>query len=113
MPAFRAAVWCPPRAAPAFVNTYLVTATNPKGIIFFMAFLPQFVDPTAGITRQLWILAITFVVLAIVNATLYAVFAGHAARLLASGRARRWFHVGGGSLLSAAGIWTALARRVG
>jgi homoserine/homoserine lactone efflux protein len=94
-----------------FVNTYAVTATNPKGIIFFMAFLPQFVDPAAPVARQMWILAVTFVALAIVNATLYTVFAGYAASLLISGKARRWFNFGGGSLLSAAGIWTLLARR--
>lgn len=94
-----------------FLNTYAVTATNPKGIIFYMAFLPQFVDPTAHAPRQLWILAATFVTLAIINATLYTTFAGYAAKVLASARARRFFNLGGGSLLSAAGIWTALARR--
>ncbi len=30
-----------------FANTYLVTALNPKGIVFFVAFLPQFIDPRA------------------------------------------------------------------
>jgi threonine/homoserine/homoserine lactone efflux protein len=94
-----------------FLTTYAVTATNPKGIVFFMAFLPQFVDPTAHVAAQMWVLAVTFVSLAIVNATLYTVFAGYAATLLASSRARRCFNVGGGSLLSAAGIWTVLARR--
>jgi threonine/homoserine/homoserine lactone efflux protein len=96
-----------------FLNTYMVTATNPKGIIFFMAFLPQFIDTAAGsAVRQMWLLATTFVALAIVNATLYTVFAGYAAALLASGKARRWFNFGGGSLLSAAGVWIAFGRRV-
>ena len=96
-----------------FLNTYIVTATNPKGIIFFVAFLPQFVDTAAGSAgKQLWILAITFVSLAIVNATVYTIFAGYAAARLASGKARRWFNLGGGSLLSAAGLWIALGRRV-
>lgn len=96
-----------------FLNTYIVTATNPKGIIFFMAFLPQFVDTAAGTAvEQMWVLAITFVSLAIVNSTLYTIFAGYAAALLASGTARRWFNLGGGSLLSAAGLWIALGRRV-
>src|SRR3982751_6877574 len=58
-----------------FGNTYLVTALNPKGIVFFVAFLPQFISPGADVTRQLWILASTFVVMAGLNATLYAVFA--------------------------------------
>jgi len=95
-----------------FANTWLVTALNPKGIIFFVAFLPQFLNPDADVTRQLWLLATTFVVLATVNATLYAVFAASASRLLASPRAQRRFNLSGGALLSVAGIWALLAKRV-
>lgn len=103
-------------AAPAsrwkvFANTYLVTALNPKGIVFFVAFLPQFLDVNAPVAPQLWVLAVTFVVLAAINATLYAVFAGSARRLLTSARAQRRFNLAGGSLLSAAGVWALLAKR--
>lgn len=94
-----------------FLNTYAVTATNPKGIIFYMAFLPQFLDTRSAAAGQLFILAATFVTLAIVNATLYVTFASGAARLLTSEGAGRAFNLGGGSLLSAAGVWTAVARR--
>ncbi len=94
-----------------FANTYLVTALNPKGIVFFVAFLPQFIRPGAPIAQQLWILAATFVTLAAINATAYAVCAGAAGRLLASPRAQRRFHLAGGSLLGAAGIWALMARR--
>ena len=94
-----------------FANTYMVTALNPKGIIFFVAFLPQFINPAAPMGRQLWVLAATFVAMATLNATLYAVFAGSARRLLASPRAQRGFNLAGGSLLSAAGVWALLARR--
>ena len=94
-----------------FANTYLVTALNPNGIVFFVAFLPQFIDPAADAAQQLWTLAVTFVVLATLNATLYAVFAASARRWLASPRARRGFSLAGGTLLSAAGVWALLARR--
>lgn len=94
-----------------FANTYLVTALNPKGIVFFVAFLPQFIDPGADAARQLWILGATFVVMATINATLYAVFAGAARRLLSSAGAQRRFNLSGGALLSAAGVWALLARR--
>ena len=105
-------------AAPAsrwklFANTYLVTALNPKGIVFFVAFLPQFISPAADVTRQMWVLAVTFVTMAALNATLYAVFAGSARKLLSSPRAQRRFNLTGGSLLSAAGIWALMARRPG
>jgi threonine/homoserine/homoserine lactone efflux protein len=94
-----------------FANTYLVTALNPKGIVFFVAFLPQFIDPSAGVTQQLWVLAVTFVTMATLNASLYAVFAASARKLLASPRAQRRFNLSGGSLLGAAGVWALLAKR--
>ena len=94
-----------------FANTWLVTALNPKGIVFFVAFLPQFVTPGADAARQLWILAATFVLMAIVNATLYAVFAAAAHRMLTAQRAQRGFNLAGGTLLAVAGVWALLARR--
>ncbi|MDM0070883.1 LysE family translocator [Variovorax sp. J31P207] len=110
-PAVLAAPAAPGSRWKLFANTYLVTALNPKGIVFFVAFLPQFIDPRASVTHQLWVLALTFVFMAALNATLYAVFAGSARRLLASPRAQRRFNLAGGSLLSAAGVWALLARR--
>ncbi len=94
-----------------FANAYLVTALNPKGIVFFVAFLPQFISQNSNVTQQLWVLAVTFVVMSTLNATLYTLFAGSARTLLASPRAQRCFNFAGGSLLSAAGIWALLAKR--
>ena len=93
-----------------FANTYVVTALNPKGMIFFVAFLPQFLDPAGNVTMQLWVLSATFVVLATINATLYAVFATTAPGL--TRRAQRRSIFAGGSLLTGAGVWALLARRV-
>jgi len=101
----------PSSAARLFLNTYAVTALNPKGIVFFIAFLPQFLVTGEPVAPQLWLLAITFVALATVNATLYAVFAAAARRLLSSSRAQRTFNLSGGALLCAAGTWAVLARR--
>ncbi|MGE0800990.1 MAG: LysE family translocator [Lautropia sp.] len=94
-----------------FAQTYLVTALNPKGIVFFVAFLPQFLTPAAPVAPQLWLLSVTFVVLATLSAGLYALFASQARRLLATPRARRRFESGGGALLVGAGVWALLARR--
>ena len=104
-----------PAAKPAsrwrlFANTWLVTALNPKGMIFFVAFLPQFIDARGDVTSQLWLLSATFVTLATINATLYAVFAATARRVLTSPVAQRRFHIVGGSLLTGAGIWALFAR---
>jgi threonine/homoserine/homoserine lactone efflux protein len=94
-----------------FVNTYLVTALNPKGVVFFVAFLPQFVDSTSPVRTQLWILAMTFVALAALITTAYAMFAGSARQAFVSPRAQRRFNLVGGTLLSSAGLWALLARR--
>jgi threonine/homoserine/homoserine lactone efflux protein len=96
-----------------FANTWLVTALNPKGIVFFVAFLPQFLDPTGDVNRQQWVLATSFVALATLNAAMYATFAAAARRLLASRRAQRRFDLAGGTLLAAAGIWALLVKRPG
>jgi threonine/homoserine/homoserine lactone efflux protein len=95
-----------------FANTWLVTALNPKGIIFFVAFLPQFIHHGgASVNLQLLVLAGTFVAMATLNATLYSMFADAARRVLASPRAQRRFHLAGGTLLCGAGVWALLARR--
>jgi len=94
-----------------FAGTYLVTALNPKGIVFFVAFLPQFLNASAPVAPQLWILAATFVVLAALNAGLYAIFASSARLLLASPRTQKRFNLVGGSIISAAGVWALLAKR--
>lgn len=94
-----------------FANTYLVTALNPKGMVFFVAFLPQFLNPAEPVAPQLWVLGGTFVFLAALNAGLYAVFASAARTLLESPRAQKRFNLLGGSLLSAAGVWALLAKR--
>jgi threonine/homoserine/homoserine lactone efflux protein len=93
-----------------FVNTYLVTALNPKGMVFFVAFLPQFIVPGRSVTQQLWVLASTFVVLATLNAAMYAVFAASAREVLAAPKVQRRFNMAGGVLLSLAGIWALLAK---
>ncbi len=95
-----------------FTNTYLVTTLNPKSIMFFIAFLPHFIDHTSRVAPQMWLLAATFVILATINSALYAVFAASARRLLSSSHAQRRFNLAGGSLLSIAGIWSLLAKRV-
>ena len=74
-----------------FVSTYLVTALNPKGVVFFVAFLPQFVDSNSPAGPQLWILAITFVTLAALITTVYAVSASSAREVFLSSRAQKPF----------------------
>jgi len=94
-----------------FKGAFVVTALNPKSIAFFVIFLPQFVNSDSRILPQLLLLGTTFLILAFVNAALYAFFAGHLHDRMESQGARRWFHRCGGSVLVGAGIFTAALQR--
>ena len=60
-----------------FSQGALVAALNPKTALFFVAFLPQFVDPSQGaITVQLLVLGCLFVLLALISDSIYALVAG-------------------------------------
>ena len=94
-----------------FKSAYIVTALNPKSIAFFVAFFPQFIDHSGPSFFQLGLLGATFLGLAGINASLYAVFAGQFNRFLGSERFSKLFARGGGAALIGAGIMTAGLRR--
>jgi homoserine/homoserine lactone efflux protein len=94
-----------------FWRSWLVTTLNPKGIAFYVAFLPHFVAPAAPIAPQLVLLGTTFVILGIINAALYALFASSIRRSFKSSRAMAWMNRVSGSFLIGAGIMTAAIRR--
>ncbi len=89
-----------------FASAWLVTALNPKSIVFFVAFVPQFIGSDASFLEQGSVLLPTFVVLASCNAALYALLAGAAAARLTSAKAQRRFGYGGGAVLVGAGALT-------
>lgn len=92
-------------------HAFAVTALNPKGIVFFIAFLPQFISPAAPVAPQLFVLGATFLLLAIVNAVAYAFLAGGMRQRLRQPRLMRAMNRTGGGLLVGAGIMTAALRR--
>ena len=92
-------------------SSFIVTALNPKGIAFFVAFLPQFVDPLKPAFSQLTLLGGTFLLLATINSALYAIFAGQLGEQMKKKTIRKWFNRCGGSALIGAGIFTAAMQR--
>ena len=86
-------------------HTYAVTALNPKGILFFVAFVPQFLDAARPFWSQVATLEATFVTLATLNATLFALVAATARRTLRQPGTRRAVNRTGGSLLVGAGLF--------
>ncbi len=100
----------PASAAKLFGHAFVVTALNPKGMTFFVAFLPQFVDPSADFLHQMLVFQATFLTLAFANALGYALIASRVRSLVANERIVRAFNRTGGSLLIGAGIGVAATR---
>lgn len=94
-----------------FRSAFLVTALNPKDIIFFVAFLPQFVNPEAAVLPQWLILMATLLCLVGMNISFYTCFAGAVRHRIQSYQARKRLNrLGGGALISA-GLITATLQR--
>lgn len=94
-----------------FVSTYVVTALNPKSIVFFVAFVPQFVVADAPVLPQFVALEATFLTLAGINAALWALLAGEMRAWFRRPTTLRLVNRLGGSMLIGAGLLTAAARR--
>lgn len=92
-----------------YLRGFLVGLTNPKTLLFYGAFLPQFITPDPSAPDQLRLLAVTFLIMAIVLDGLWAILAGRLRALLGT-HARLRNRLTGG-LLIGAGLGLALARR--
>ena len=99
-----------PRSARGIVmRGFLVSLTNPKTLLFYGAFFPQFVDPNQPVDPQIALLVMTFLMLAILVDGGWAMLAGRARRLLST-RGRLRNRLSGGVLVGA-GAALAMARR--
>jgi threonine/homoserine/homoserine lactone efflux protein len=103
----------PVAARRLFWQGALVNVLNPKTALFFLAFLPQFVDPHRGaVALQAAVLGVVFVALAVVSDSTYAVVtAALATRLRDSRRAQQVRRYVSGIIFVALGVTAAAARR--
>lgn len=95
-----------------FRNVLAITSLNPKGIIFYTAFMPQFINPNSSITPQLVTLACTFLVLAFINALSYSLLANKIANYFNSIKRKKWLNFSGAISLISAGAITLTAKQV-
>lgn len=94
-----------------FRDSFLITALNPKGILFFVAFVPQFIDPALPYTPQAATYVLTFTALGIINAAVFAFAAAGARQTIRRPKVMKIAMRSGGSLLMMAGIAAAFTRR--
>lgn len=95
-----------------FSRAWAVTVLNPKSILFFIAFVPQFISTNGSFVLQSSILLITFVTLAMTNVSVYMSLAGYLGGKLSTASAQRKVqYLGGGTLLTAGTLTLALKHR--
>ncbi|MDN3721930.1 LysE family translocator [Roseibium salinum] len=86
-----------------FLKSFMVAVTNPKGYLFFSAFLPQFIDPMAPQVQQYAVLALVFAGIDFLVMLGYALLGSQAVRILRGSGALWLDRICGGALLTLAG----------
>ncbi|HEY9030308.1 MAG TPA: LysE family translocator [Kangiella sp.] len=88
-------------------DSLIVTALNPKGIIFFMAFFPLFIAPDKAVLPQMIILAFSFLLVSGASALFYALSSGYLRHKVHSAHFQNGFNKVSGGMLVGAGVVTA------
>lgn len=89
---------------------FIVIWSNPKALLFFGAFIPQFIDPAGSAAMQTVMLGSIFMVVATLFDSVYAIAAGGAGGWLSRERVRLTERISG-TFLIGGGLWLAFARR--
>lgn len=92
-----------------FLQGFLVAVSNPKTLVFFGAFFPQFIDPAGDYALQISVMGVTALVFAVASDSAYAVVAARAGRLLSARRVKLLSRISGGFLIGG-GLWLAFSR---
>src|ERR1700761_6397046 len=99
----------PPPRGGFFLQGFLVLLSNPKVLVFFGAFIPQFMDMSQPHVPQVALLGITFMATAVLTDGAYALAAGRARKFFSKQRTRLMSRISGGFMIGG-GIWLALTR---
>lgn len=100
-----------PSISSTFSRGFVVSLTNPKTILFFGAFLPQFIMDGGSYSYQIIVLSVTFLILATLFDSIYAVLAGHVQSYLKDLNSYKLRHGISGGLFVVASFWLALTRK--
>lgn len=98
-------------ASTSFCRGFWISLTNPKTILFFSAFLPQFAGGTGNYPAQIGLLSVTFLCMAIVLDSSYALLSTRLRSLLSARNTAATQNYISGILYLCAGAWLAALRR--
>ena len=93
-----------------FLQGFIVIVSNPKMLVLFGAMIPPFVTPGGDPVQQILLFGLTFMAIASIGDTLYALMAGKAGAWLSRSRIRA-LEIASGCFLLGGGIWMALRGR--
>jgi threonine/homoserine/homoserine lactone efflux protein len=99
----------PPPRGGFFLQGFLVLLSNPKVLVFFGAFIPQFMDMSRDHVSQVSLLGVTFMVIAGITDAMYAMLSGRVRSIFSARRTRLLSRVSGGFMIGG-GVWLALTR---
>jgi homoserine/homoserine lactone efflux protein len=88
----------------------IVALSNPKTLLFFGAFFPQFIDHTRDYVPQIAIMGLSAMTISAISDSAYALASGRAGRALSAKRVRLLSRLSGGCLIGG-GVWLAVSRR--
>jgi homoserine/homoserine lactone efflux protein len=109
-PSPTAAAGAAPRPRGGFLlQGFLVMLSNPKALLFFGAFIPQFIDPALDHVWQVALLGATAMLCALVTDGAYALLTGRAGAAMSRRRVRLAAQLSGLALIGG-GAWLALQR---
>ena len=101
-----------PSRTSSFQRGFWVSLTNPKTILFFSAFLPQFVNMDSSYLVQISILSAVFLTMAVVLDSAYALLAGHFSNYLNNKKLNRYRHGISGLIFIGAGVTLATTKNL-
>src|SRR6202165_1096146 len=99
----------PPPRGGVFLQGFLVLLSNPKVLVFFGAFIPQFMDMSRDHFSQVALLGVTFMITGAITDAVFAVLDGRARLFFSARRTRLLSRISGGFMIGG-GIWLALTR---
>jgi threonine/homoserine/homoserine lactone efflux protein len=99
----------PPPRGGFFLQGFVVLLANPKVLVFFGAFIPQFMDMNRDHVSQVALLGVTFMAIAGLTDAVYALLAGRARLFFSARRTRLVSRISGGFMVGG-GVWLALIR---